>query len=170
LAVAGDIATRNAYGGLYASLTEIGYCLTVGAAAVGVILLSRSKARKRAVVRAAEEEIERRRKNAGAPPGWKDMGVITTALPLALKVCLDRAVQQGHVGVGRGWNICESECPAGHEGEVERLRAEARGPRFSGGTRSGMCTGLFNLTRLILGLSAVGHARRPDRIGVFRQA
>jgi hypothetical protein len=85
-AVAVYIATRNAYGAFYGCLAEVGYCIIVGAAAVGVILLSRNKARRRAVVRAQEEEIQRRRKNAGAPPAWKDMGVITTALPFALKV------------------------------------------------------------------------------------
>jgi len=86
-AVAVYIATRNASGApIYACLAEIVYCLAVGAVAVGIVVLSRSKARRRAVVRAQEQEIERRRLDAGAPPPWKDMGVITTALPLALKV------------------------------------------------------------------------------------
>jgi hypothetical protein len=80
------VATRTAYGTVYGCLAEVVYCVVVGAAAVGVILLSRSKGRREAVKRAEEEEIERRRKKAGAPLPWEDTGVITTALSLFLKV------------------------------------------------------------------------------------
>jgi hypothetical protein len=108
-AVAVYIATRNAYGGVYGCLAEVAYCLVVGAVAVGIIFLSRSKARRRAVVRAQEEEIERRRNNAGTPPAWRDMGVITTALPLALKAAqigLRNKAMLGLVagGIAAGWS------------------------------------------------------------------
>lgn len=85
-AVALFMGAYSSYGVLYASLTEIGYCLLVAAVMVGVILINRSKARRRAVARAEADEIERRRKVAGAPPLWKDAGVLSAAAPVALKV------------------------------------------------------------------------------------
>jgi hypothetical protein len=85
-AVAIFLAVQQAYGTLYASAAEIGYCVIVAAAMVGAVLLIRSKARRRAVARAEADEIERRRKAAGAPPMWKDSGVIAVAMPILLKV------------------------------------------------------------------------------------
>lgn len=85
-AVAIFLAVQQAYGALYASLAEIGYALVVAAVMVGVILVIRSKARRRAVARAEAEEIERRRKVAGAPPMWRDAGVLAAAAPVLLKV------------------------------------------------------------------------------------
>jgi hypothetical protein len=85
-AVAVFLAVQQNYGAVYASLAEIGYCLVVTAVMVGAVLAIRSKARRRAVARAEAEEIERRRKLAGAPPMWKDSGVIAAAVPILLKV------------------------------------------------------------------------------------
>jgi hypothetical protein len=112
-AVAVYIATRNAYGGLYGCLAEVAYCLVVGAGAVGIIFLSRNKERRRAVVRAEEAEIERRRQSAGAPPAWKDMGVIATALPFAVKVArigLRNKAMLGLVagGIAAGWSAWQA--------------------------------------------------------------
>ncbi len=84
-AVAVFIAAYGAYGSLYASLAEIGYCALVIAIAVGIILVVRSKARRRAAARGEAEEIERRRTIAGAPPPWRDAGVLSLAAPVALK-------------------------------------------------------------------------------------
>jgi hypothetical protein len=85
-AVAIFLAVQRSYGGLYASFAEIGYCLIVTAVMVAGILVIRSKARRRAMARAEAEEVERRRKGAGAPPMWKDAGVLATAAPILLKV------------------------------------------------------------------------------------
>jgi hypothetical protein len=112
-AVAVYIATRDAYGAVTGCLAEAAYCLVVGAVAVGIIFLSRNKARRRAVVRSQEKEIERRRKSAGAPPAWKDMGVITTALPFALRAArigLRNKAMLGLVagGIAAGWSAWQA--------------------------------------------------------------
>jgi hypothetical protein len=84
-AVAVFYGTHQTYGALYASLAEIGYCLVVAALMIGIILLSRSRARRRAATRAEADEIARRRKLSDAPPMWKDAGVVGVVLPLLLK-------------------------------------------------------------------------------------
>ena len=107
-AVAVFMTTFNAYGSLYAALAEIGYCLVVLAVMVVIILVSRSRARRRAVARAEAEEVRRRREKSGAPPAWKDMGVVATALPIAMKAAqlgLRNKTALGLVagGMAAGW-------------------------------------------------------------------
>jgi hypothetical protein len=97
-AVAIFLAVQQTYGAVYASLAEIGYCLVVTAVMVGAVLAIRSKARRRAVARAEADEIERRRKLAGAPPMWKDSGIIAAAAPFLLKVV--RFGSRNKTGIG----------------------------------------------------------------------
>jgi hypothetical protein len=86
LAVTIFLWTSESYGQLAAAISLAIYLLAVAGAAVGVLLLVQSKARKDAAKRAETLTIEEQQRDQGMPPIWKDAGVMSAILPVALKV------------------------------------------------------------------------------------
>jgi Kef-type K+ transport system membrane component KefB len=86
LAVTVFLATSESYGRLAAAVS-LAICLfAVAGAAVGVLLLVQSKARKDAAKRAETLTIGEQQHDQRMPPVWKDAGVLSAVLPAALKV------------------------------------------------------------------------------------
>ena len=89
------IWAADRYGSLQACLAMAGFFVLVALIASGALLYARSKAAKRAAVRAEEERREREEAARNAPPVWLDPTLIPKLLPMLLPV----ALKIGRIGI-----------------------------------------------------------------------
>jgi hypothetical protein len=86
LAVTVFLGASESYGRLAAAISLAIFLFAVAGAAVGVLLLVQSKARKDAAKRAETLTIGEQQHDQRMPPVWKDAGMMSAVLPVALKV------------------------------------------------------------------------------------